>query len=561
MKRLFVIGAILFSLTSYSYAASPIVLYQDITSGPNSGGEGGDGCYLSLYGKNFGASQGTSTVTINGTGVNSYTYWSDEWVSVQPGSSVSTGSVVLTTSEGSSTAPDGFTVRTGEIFYVDDGGTDSGSTCGFSAPCLTPDYVHDLAGFGAGDFLYVRGGTYTLSSGNTDTSRWVSATKDGSSGSPITFSGYPGETVTVNVGTSYALWQQPSSNHDRYYWNLANFTDINIPDLTGNINNPIHLGASSSDMRKVYNFRVVNIDIQGGGNAASGASPFEIGRCQDTKLFGIKIHDSAQTGPSNTHFIYFGGEDITNVELGWFEISDCTYGRAALQVHSDGNWAADEKLDEITIHDGLISNVPAQALLTDQRVEDVLFYNIIIADANQDTTSPTSVISFRGDNSDGDRTNVIIYNSVVYADGGSSDKGIFEFGLSSSDHAGTVTLYNNIFYLTDGANEGWDDGYGLNYIGSGNVTIDYNDWHGNSDSGPSYAGSNKVTTDPSFVSAESGNFRLNEGSDCIDAGTSAVSASVTRDFDGSTWAGTYEIGAFMYGSAPSEVSSSIPLLN
>ena len=34
---------------------APLVLYTDIASGPNSGGENNAGAYLSIFGKNFGA--------------------------------------------------------------------------------------------------------------------------------------------------------------------------------------------------------------------------------------------------------------------------------------------------------------------------------------------------------------------------------------------------------------------------------------------------------------------------------------------------------------------------
>jgi len=35
-------------------AGAPVVLYTDIVSGPNTGGENGKGIYLSIFGKNFG---------------------------------------------------------------------------------------------------------------------------------------------------------------------------------------------------------------------------------------------------------------------------------------------------------------------------------------------------------------------------------------------------------------------------------------------------------------------------------------------------------------------------
>src|ERR1700759_4543646 len=58
-------------------ASTPLVLYTDIASGPNSGGENGKGAYLSIFGKNFGSTGlGTRTkVTIGGVAVASYRFF------------------------------------------------------------------------------------------------------------------------------------------------------------------------------------------------------------------------------------------------------------------------------------------------------------------------------------------------------------------------------------------------------------------------------------------------------------------------------------------------------
>ena len=54
--------------------SAPLVLYTDVASGPNSGGENGKGAYLCVFGKNFSSSGfGTRTkVTIGGAEVASY---------------------------------------------------------------------------------------------------------------------------------------------------------------------------------------------------------------------------------------------------------------------------------------------------------------------------------------------------------------------------------------------------------------------------------------------------------------------------------------------------------
>ena len=54
-------------------AEAPRLFFTDLTSAPNSGGEtvsGFSGAYVTLYGNGFGATQGTSTVTLGGA-----SYW------------------------------------------------------------------------------------------------------------------------------------------------------------------------------------------------------------------------------------------------------------------------------------------------------------------------------------------------------------------------------------------------------------------------------------------------------------------------------------------------------
>jgi hypothetical protein len=138
MRKIWMIFVFL-SLLPLAHAAAPVCLFQDVLSGQATGGEGGNGIYLSIFGVNFGATQGTSTVTVNGTPVSQYIYWgadvtgNHQQVGVQIASATSgTGSVVITTPAGSSTCPNTFTVRSGSIWYIGSGtdtNTISNPTC------------------------------------------------------------------------------------------------------------------------------------------------------------------------------------------------------------------------------------------------------------------------------------------------------------------------------------------------------------------------------------------------------------------------------------------------
>lgn len=68
---------ILAAAAGESAQSTPVVLYTDLQSGPNSGGENNNGTYLSIFGKNFGSLSGLGTITrvfIGGAEVASYRY-------------------------------------------------------------------------------------------------------------------------------------------------------------------------------------------------------------------------------------------------------------------------------------------------------------------------------------------------------------------------------------------------------------------------------------------------------------------------------------------------------
>ncbi len=98
-------------------ALSPLILYTDIISGPNSGGEHNNGTYLTIFGTHFGTTQATSTVTISGRVVAQYLFWSDTKIGVQVGH-VSSGPIVVSRGDLVSNSDKTFTVRLGHIYYI-----------------------------------------------------------------------------------------------------------------------------------------------------------------------------------------------------------------------------------------------------------------------------------------------------------------------------------------------------------------------------------------------------------------------------------------------------------
>ena len=82
--------ALLFSAVSLvAQAPQPQIFFSDLESGPNVGGQGGNGAFVTIWGKGFGATQGTSSVTVGGGAAAAYPVWSDTKITFQLG----TGSV------------------------------------------------------------------------------------------------------------------------------------------------------------------------------------------------------------------------------------------------------------------------------------------------------------------------------------------------------------------------------------------------------------------------------------------------------------------------------------
>ena len=118
MKKLILIFAVLLA-TSVAFAQNvpPAIFYSDLTSGPNTGGQNNAGAFVTIHGNGFGASQGSSTVTIGGGAAASYQSWSNTSVTFQLGSAAKTGSIAVNVGGATSNSVP-FTVRSGNIYFV-----------------------------------------------------------------------------------------------------------------------------------------------------------------------------------------------------------------------------------------------------------------------------------------------------------------------------------------------------------------------------------------------------------------------------------------------------------
>jgi hypothetical protein len=157
------------------WAVAPVLFYTDLDSGPKTGGENNQGVYVTVYGRNFGGAQGGSTLTLGGVNVivkswcaacNPTNGPASDMIVFQPGVATASGSaldIVLTTSGGSSTLTGAFTVRSGNIYFVDASAANDSGSGSLASPKKLIQSGYNL--MTAGDTLYVKSGTYSADNG------------------------------------------------------------------------------------------------------------------------------------------------------------------------------------------------------------------------------------------------------------------------------------------------------------------------------------------------------------------------------------------------------------
>ena len=323
------IGAVPVNTTT----TTPILFFSDITNGPATGGENGHGAYVCIFGRNFGATQGSSTITVGGGAVTNYVVWVDEgFTSHRPASahacfqlgSAVTGNIVLTVGGVNSNGLP-FTVRSGRIWCMASAGDatypGSNSNNGFfpndptetsgTRGCKNTWYnIKHTGGFAAGDIVYVLEDTATGVDPDNYYSYYGLLTLAGSSTSnQMAFLGYPQRAFGPNgeLGASNGGFDMGSNtlNHQMIgvgsealsengsYWVVGNLS------LRCLVNSVTCLGTEAPDT-STANYttgdRWVDVKVQAPGESDS---------------------ETAAWTPENMNFSDFYGLEITNIGCGF----------------------------------------------------------------------------------------------------------------------------------------------------------------------------------------------------------------------------------------------------
>jgi hypothetical protein len=531
-------------------ASDPVLFFSDLESGPNSGGEGGLGVFITLWGEGFGLTRGGSTVTIGGQEVAHYVVWGQnnalardlDMIVVQPGPDVASGNIVVT-ANGKASNPLPFTVRPGNIYFVATTGNDEGNDGSFAQPWRT--VAHAKNTIAAGDTVYIMDGVTETAE---DTYGAVlSIETSGAQGAPKALVAYHAAIATIGSdGLEFGI-RVPNIGIVADDWVIAKLV------LRGQVE-AVEIGGDGSS-----HWRVVGNDISCPvGDGQTGC--FTAALASDIDFLGNEVHGVSRQGsqPSKQYHAVYFTTDTNHVEVGWNHIHDNDTCRA-IQFHSSplcvpecgpSDTTGFNQYD-LSVHDNLIHGDVCDGInfaTVDPSHGPVRAFNNIIYDVGRGPSPPDGDANYAGifvaggTNTGPDGTgDVEIFNNTLYDCGarGESDAGAFGRGPGSPGLF--MHLQNNIIHAVG------DEDYVAPSSNIALITGTHSLWFG-AGGGPTFLTDN-VNADPLFLGLAFRDFRLQADSPAVDAG---INTGIDRDFTGvSRPQGlAFDIGAFEFETGP-----------
>jgi hypothetical protein len=551
--------AISVTSSSASAAGAPQVLYTDVASGPNSGGENNEGAYLSIFGKNFGSSGLGSTVKVyvNGVEVNGYRYLGPsrgrpdvQEITVQVGAlgSPAAGTplpIKVVVNGVASNTDQTFTVNPGRMLFVSQSGNDATAVAGD----INHPYRHVQNGStGAfdvakpGDTIVMRGtnaGASLTSDPTAAGSAWTDqdsgyflrfiylngTAPTGASGSgPISVIAYPDEDVYVYE--SYASGAKGAfSGVDTTSYTGGRY--VTIADLR------IESGGAAGVVNEQIDgqsWRVVNNEISA---TTGGSDPYNLaggitGNGSNTFWVGNHVHDMDSASPGEMHGIYIDGDGSYQVAYNWIAgVPDGT----GFQVYVDGTNGS-TVANNVVFHHNMISSVAKYGInIADGSSSGFVYYDNVVYNAAYGCLR-FNTVSLKA---------AKIYNNTFYSCSSHGGYGVItnDWNLPS----GALDMENNIFYASSGGS------YAGGSVGmSGGIgTVTHNLFYNGND-GDSWD-AHPISGNPLFLtlSVTAPDLHLQTGSPAIGAGSTTVAPVVTTDYDLKPRSSTaIDIGAYTH---------------
>ncbi len=508
--------------------AAPVAMFTDLIAAPNTGGENNKGAFVSIYGRGFGTVAGT--VTVGGGAIDNYRLWTDTKVTVQLGPNAKSGNVVVSDVTGAASNGLPFTIRTGNIYFVNATSPNSPGSGTATDPWRSPASAYSTVA--PNDIVYFRAGTYTAHYGGT----WGGGSFDfGTAQSNTAWIGYPGETASLIAPKGANVFEL--YNGETNAWP----TGIVIANLTmdGNGTGPIDGGALFPPTNKggASNVRVIGNDLSSTGSTGTFYAMLNP-PSDGWSILGNSFHNAGTSPPNTQNHSVYVQNGASNLELGWNTFTNLQMGYV-IQVHDD-TWF---EFDNVSIHDNVIigTNVGDCRGIA---IGGVLagsygtIWNNIVVNVGQGFAG---IEIFNG--------TWKVYNNTLYAVDGQTAGAIAVNGTGSlltSGTAPTASIINNIIWPLSSATPYAP--VGQYNLPAANMTMDSNLYFGNG-TGPT-TDAHAVSANPMFVNAAvaGGDFHLQAGSPAIDAGSSVVQTVVTADHDGNPrpQGPAFDIGAYEY---------------
>jgi hypothetical protein len=543
---------------------APRVLYTDTLSAPTTGGENGQGGYLSIFGKNFGSSGlgSTTKVYIGGTEVANYRYLGPakvggklgiQQITVQVGSlgGAAAGTalpVKVVVSGTASNTDQTFTPTTGHVLFVSLAGNDSTAHADDinhpwrylqNASATTGAYF----AMHAGDQMVIRGGNWSDVNGVDGTWMRASVAPHALSGTAkawIDITAYPGPVngnaiedvhYSTPAGKGGGLWGPWSAitGTSGDYWAVSNLR----MDVSGQADAdaaPINFQYGSGPWRVVNNelgpWPVANVSAaQAAGIAGEG---------DGMQILGNHIHNIAGTSALENHGIYIDTAS-SHWQIAYNWIHDIT-GGSILQFYDSVGGAGTYKLADgstwpgfngIRVHHNWLENAAkygitiADAGAQAGSVELQAWNNVIIGTQLPPVRMNSSATNF-------DVT--FAYNTLYDAMTSNSGSGNAYFRNESPAAGGAIRVFDNL--LAFGSHTTAAADWFVDNTGQAAAWQFANNLYWDTGRGvPALTeDATAVVSDPMFTDAANEDLSLAAGSAAIDAAVKATPITVNDDF-------------------------------
>ncbi len=506
---------------------SPVLYFSDITSGPRVGNsdtsEGrtpGDGAIVTVWGVNLGNSRGSSQVVLNGVEAASYYYWGKadapadlyaihriQKISFQISRLAAEGAgEIYAVVNGQRSNPLPFTIREGEIYFSKATGNDETGNGSWTRPWQTIQMaVNNLS---PGDIAYIGDGVDQLT--ELDHGAAVNLSSSGEAGRPKALIVYPGAESNVgneNLSRAFHNWDVTAGGYTDF-WVIAGFRIV-----TSEVGVPLRDG-----VRVVGNY--VTAPRGDGLDGAIG------GYGDDLFILGNELEHIGSPACSKLyHAIYLTGirRDSgsrspveSQREVAWNYIHDNLSNRA-INIYSEQELSA--FIQKHRIHDNAIINQRGDGILLGYYVtgENWIYNNLIVyagLGPEWDDPSYHTGIHINTGHEQAGETIVYIYQNTLYGNGWSGalfagETGSLLFDPESMERSTTIHFSNNIIYSV-----------GEPYLAGESAWLPAghygNCWFGDGDA-PTWDAA-RISADPVFIDPARLDFRLRDGSACLDVG-------------------------------------------